>query len=55
MFGYAAVDQVLLPFTTLPVLWLCNAYAPLRRFVGEPPGELSTPVHIAQLVKDGSY
>eukprot|EP01138_Halocafeteria_seosinensis_P014676 gb/GECG01014981.1/.p1 GENE.gb/GECG01014981.1/~~gb/GECG01014981.1/.p1 ORF type:complete len:444 (+),score=24.70 gb/GECG01014981.1/:1-1332(+) len=48
MFGYAAVDQVLLPFTTLPVLWLCNRYSTLRRVVGEPAGE---PVPFVELLR----
>ena len=36
MFGYAAVDQVLLPFTTLPFVALATRWHGLARFLGEP-------------------
>jgi hypothetical protein len=35
-FGYTAVDQVLLPFTTLPLVALLERVLWLRRLVGEP-------------------
>lgn len=36
MFGYAAVDQVLLPFTTIPLLALASAWPVLATALGEP-------------------
>lgn len=35
-FGYTAVDQVLLPFTTLPLVALLERVLCMRRLVGEP-------------------
>jgi len=40
-FGYAAVDQVLLPFTTLPVLALACWSPKLALFLGEPTSQSS--------------
>jgi hypothetical protein len=36
MFGYAAIDQVLLPFTTLPLLALATVSPALATALGEP-------------------
>jgi hypothetical protein len=36
MFGYAAQDQILLPVTTIPVLWLINAIPALRAVLDGP-------------------
>jgi len=46
-FGYTAVDQVLLPFTMLPLAALIDSTRLLRRAVGEPPwsAESAVPPH----------
>jgi hypothetical protein len=38
-FGYTAVDQVLLPFTTIPLAWLIDSWGFARRIVGEPDAD----------------
>lgn len=40
MFGYAAVDQVLLPFTSLPVAWLLYQFPAALAGIGEPQGDI---------------
>lgn len=37
-FGYAAVDQVMLPFTLMPVVYLANRYPTVALWLGDQPG-----------------
>jgi len=36
MFGYAAADQIMLPVTSLPLVWLAAAWPGLAKVLGEP-------------------
>ena len=41
-FGYTAVDQMLLPFTTLPLVALLGAFAATRSMIGEPDDDVGS-------------
>jgi len=40
MFGYAAIDQILLPVTSLPIAWLLYQWPSALRVLGEPHGDI---------------
>lgn len=46
-FGYAAVDQVMLPFTLMPVVYLANRYPTVALWLGDQPGP-GTHTHTAR-------
>lgn len=41
MFGYAAIDQVLLPVTSLPIAWLLYQWPAALHLLGEPAADIA--------------